>query len=217
MSVKEKLINIENAAEMLGVSKDTLRNWDKNGKLKSQRTEGNHRRYRLGDILKILGVYDEMDKQKESVAIYCRVSSHDQKKKGDLDRQKGRILEYCVKKGYTVDHIIEEVRSGMSDTRPKLKTLFKLVRNREINKIVVEHKDRLCRFMFNIFVEFFDSFDVKIECVSQKRTKGFEDELVEDMLALMSSFSAKIYGKRSAANRKKKKLEKEAKKAKEKK
>jgi predicted site-specific integrase-resolvase len=208
MSAKDKLINLETTAEMLGVSKETLRNWDKSGKLIPSRTEGNHRRYRLGDILDILGVEDEEIKRKDAVCVYCRVSSHEQKQKGDLDRQKGRVLEYCVKKGYNVEHILDEVGSGMSDSRSKLKILFQLVRERKITRVIVEHKDRLTRFMYQIFVEFFNSYQVEIECVETKLNKSFQDELVEDMLALMSSFSAKIYGKRSAENRKKKKLEK---------
>jgi len=202
---QDKLVNLETAADMLGVSKDTLRNWDKSDKLKPMRTEGNHRRYKLSNILHILDISEDSSQDVKGVLVYVRVSSHDQKQKGDLDRQKGRVLEYCVKKGYKVEHILEEVGSGMSDSRPKLKKMFNLVRNREVSKIVVEHKDRLCRFMFNVFAEFLSSFDVAIECVSIKRSKSFEDELVEDMLALMSSFSAKIYGKRSAENRRKKK------------
>jgi len=209
MSLKEKLINLETAAEMLGVSKETLRNWDKNDKLNSLRTEGNHRRYRLGDVLNILGVENEDIKRKDSVCVYCRVSSHEQKQKGDLDRQKGRVLEHCVKKEYNVEFILDEVGSGMSDSRAKLKTLFQLVRERKINRVIVEHKDRLTRFMFNIFAEFFNSYQVEIECVETKLNKSFQDELVEDMLALMSSFSAKVYGKRSAENRKKKLLKKQ--------
>ena len=209
MSIKEKLINIEETAEMLGVTKDTLRNWDKSGKLISLRTEGNHRRYLLEDIFNLLGIKKQVEEQNNNVVVYCRVSSHDQKKKGDLERQKGRILEYCVKKKYNVEYILEEVASGMSDKRPKIKKLFTLVRERKVKRVVIEHKDRLCRFMFNIFKEFFNSFDVEIECATQKRSKSFEEELTEDMLALMSSFSAKIYGKCSAENRRKKKLEKE--------
>lgn len=72
--------------------------------------------------------------------------------------------------------------------------------------MIVEHKDRLTRFNFNFLFEFFDSYDVEIEWVSETMTnKSYEQELVEDMLTLMSSFSNKIYGKRSAENRKKKK------------
>ena len=192
---------------MLGVSKDTLRNWDKSDKLKSIRTEGNHRRYKLSDILGFLDIRIDQEEDKKGVLVYVRVSSHDQKQKGDLDRQKGRVLEHCVKKGYKIECVLDEVASGMSDTRPKLKKLFYLAKNKEISKIVVEHKDRLCRFMFNVFVELLAGFDVTVECISVKRNKSFENESAEDMLALMSSFSAKIYSKRSAENRCKKRLE----------
>ncbi len=100
----------------------------------------------------------------------------------------------------------DEVGSGMSDTRSKLKQLFKLISERKIDRVIVEHKDRLTRFNFNFLVEFFDSHDVVIEWVGETLTnKSYEQELVEDMLTLMSSFSNKIYGKRSAENRKKKK------------
>ena len=204
MSTNERLLNIKKASEMLSVSKETLRNWGRNGKISSVRTDGNHRRYRLSDILNIIGVKEEEIKDNDSVCVYCRVSSHDQKQKGDLDRQKRRVLEHCIKNKYNVEYMYDEVGSGMSDSRSKLKILFKLVKERKINKIVIEHKDRLTRFMYNIFSEFFNSYQVEIECVEVKMNKDFHQELVEDMLSLMSSFSAKIYGKRSAENRKKK-------------
>lgn len=205
MSEQEKLISIDAAARRLSVCKETLRNWEKSGKLIPVRTEGGHRRYRLADVLKMIGAKEDEIKPVDAVAVYCRVSSHDQRQKGDLDRQKGRVLEHCVKRGYNVSHVLSEVGSGMSDSRTKLKTLFQLVREKKVSRVVVEHKDRLTRFMFNIFVEFFNSYGVSIECVEAKMNKSFQDELVEDMLALMSSFSAKIYGKRSTENRRKKK------------
>lgn len=89
--------------------------------MKPVRTNGGHRRYLLSDIIKLQGIEEVIeDNHNDDVAVYCRVSSHEQKQKGDLDRQKGRLLEYCVKKKYQVDFIFEEVGSGMSDTRAKL-------------------------------------------------------------------------------------------------
>lgn len=211
--MSQKLVSIGKTAEMLGVSIDTLRLWDRDGKLEPIKTFGNHRRYRLEDIEKLAG--DKPKKLKSEfirVCTYARVSSHEQKQKGDLERQAGRILTYCAEKGYHVIKSYEEVGSGMSDSRPKLHQLFKLIAEGKIDKVVVEHKDRLTRFNFQFLSEFFDSHDVVIEWVSKVLTnKSYEQELVEDMLTLMSSFSNKIYGKRSAENRKKKKeLEKSA-------
>jgi putative resolvase len=200
----EKLITVTKAAVQLGVTKRTLQDWDRSGKLNALRTAGGHRRYRQSDIENLQGIEREA-LNRNRVVVYCRVSSQDQKQKGDLDRQKVRLFEYCATKEYKVESVLVDVCSGMKAKRPYLKQLFKLVADHKINRVVVEHKDRLCRFMFEIFEEFFNSHGVKIECVEEVFPKSFENELVEDMLSLLSSFSSKIYGKRSAENRRKKK------------
>jgi excisionase family DNA binding protein len=200
----ETLITVSEAAKQLGVSIYALRVWDKNGKLVAIRTVGNHRRYRQSDITELQGLEPE-ESNPNRVCVYCRVSSQDQKQKGDLDRQKVRLLEHCIEQKYKVEVVLFDVCSGMKAKRPKLKQLFKLVSEHKINKVVVEYKDRLTRFMFEIFEEFFNSHDVEIECVEEVFPKSFENELVSDMLSLLSSFSSRIYGKRSAENRRKKK------------
>lgn len=201
----DRLISIGKTAELLGTTTRNLRRWDEEGKLNAVRTQGGHRRYRLSDIQRLQGIDPDQPREQEVVVAYCRVSSHDQKKKGDLDRQKGRVLSYCSDRGYYVPHVLEEVSSGMSDSRPKLKTLFNLVSSGEVDRVVIEHKDRLTRFMFKVFEAFFASHNVQIECAEEVLGKTYEEELVEDMLTLMSSFSARIYGKRSAEIRRKKK------------
>lgn len=93
----------------------------------------------------------------------------------------------------------------MSDTRPKLNKLFKMINDHEVDRVVVEHKDRLVRFGFQYLVTYFESHGVVIEWVQETLGKNYEEELVEDILTLMSSFSSRIYGRRSAENRRKKK------------
>lgn len=204
------LIDISEAAELLGVDNSTLRYWDKTGKLKSQRTFGGHRRYLLSDIKALQGIQgaslgnqSEIDTENK-VAVYCRVSSHEQKQKGDLERQKGRLLEYCVKKRYEVEHILEEVGSGMSDTRTKLHRLCDIAEKRNISKIIVEHKDRLTRFNYKIYERYFKSLGIEVIIVEETLPKSYEAELVEDIMSLVASSSSKVYGKRSAENRRKK-------------
>jgi len=201
-------VSISRAADELGVCIDTLREWDKAGTLVSIKTAGNHRRYRISDIDKMKGecVEGKLKDAKIRAAIYARVSSHEQKVKGDLERQVGRISKYCVDKKYDVIETLDEVGSGMNEDRAKLKRIFKLVSEHKIDKVVVEHKDRLARFMIGFLQEFFSSHDVEIEWMSEILGKSYEQELVEDILSLMSSFSNKIYGKRSAENRKARKL-----------
>jgi len=204
-------LSIGKTAEILGVHIDTLREWDKDEKLVPVKTPGGHRRYRQEDIESFCGeIAEKKDNEKTiRVVTYSRVSSHEQKQKGDLERQNGRVLAYCVKKRYQVIKSYEEVGSGMCDTRPKLHQMFKMIENNEVDKVIVEHKDRLTRFNFNFLAAFFASHGVEVEWTEEVLgNKRYEDELVEDMLTLMSSFSNKIYGKRSAENRKKKKLEK---------
>ena len=200
----ERLLTIGQVSDRFGLSIEALRKWDDSGKLKALRTPGGHRRYRAADVQSFLGLDVEEDISGMPVAVYIRVSSHDQKKAGDLDRQKGRVLHHCVENGYAVGFVFEEVGSGISSKRAKLKRLFRLASEKKISRIVIEHKDRLTRFLFDIFVVFFETYGVKIEWVEDTLPKSYEAELVEDILTLMSSFSAKIYGKRSARNRKKK-------------
>lgn len=198
-----KLIAIKEAAELLGVDPKTLRRWESDGKISPQKTIGGHRRYLLSEIEAMQGVEDE--KQLDNIAIYCRVSSHEQKQKGYLDRQQARLVKYCAEKDYKVKYIYDEVGSGMSDNRRKLLKLMDMAADGKISRVVVEHKDRLVRFNFNLLKKYFESFGVEVEVIEDTLPKSYESELVEDMLSLMSSFSARIYGKRSAENRKKSK------------
>lgn len=211
----DKLVNVSQAADMLGVSTKIMRIWDNEGKLEAVRTAGGHRRYRLSEIEKLQGIHHEEAKKpdKEQVCQYARVSSHEQKEKGDLDRQASRLTKYAVEKGYHVAYVLADVGSGMSSKRPRLKRLFELVENHEITKVIVEHKDRLSRFNFGVYERFFASHGVTIEWMDSGKSKTYEEELVDDMISLMSSFSSKIYGKRSAENRQRRKLEKLAAKA----
>lgn len=199
----KRLIGIAKAAEFLGVGISTLRAWDDSGTLKAERTKGGHRRYRIEDIEQLQGVVSEDNPPNDCVAVYARVSSHDQKQKGDLERQELRLLEYCASKQYRVGYVFEETLSGMNDNRPKLHKLINLAVEKKINRLVIEHKDRLARFNFGIFVKLFESHGVAVEWCEEVLPKSYEAELVEDMLSLLSSFSAKIYGKRSDERRKK--------------
>ena len=192
--METKLLTTAEVAQRLSVTKWTLRRWDDSGKLPAIRTKGGHRRYRESDINNYLGIQVEQQQRKEAVAAYIRVSSYDQKQKGDLDRQKARVLEHCIKQKYNVEHIFSEVGSGMSDNRSKLNRLFQLVANHEVTKVVVEYKDRLTRFNFGVYQAFFESHGVQIECIEEVLPKSYEAELVEDMISIMASFSAKIYG-----------------------
>lgn len=174
------------------------------GKLKSVRTKGGHRRYRQSDIDNFIGIQTNEDitpSNPNVVATYGRVSSHDQKQKGDLDRQCQRLSEYCAKKKYKVEFILKDVGSGLSDSRNGLNKLFDLVIARKINKVVIENKDRLTRYQFNVLSKFFNSYGVEIKTVENKECTD-EEELINNIMMLMAVFSGRLYGKRSAKRRK---------------
>lgn len=197
----DKLLGISETSSILDVSQETLRNWDANGTLVPVRTSGGHRKYKQSDIDTFMGIKETPKENAMSVVTYSRVSSNEQKQKGDLDRQSQRLSEYCAKKKLKVENIIKDVGSGLSDSRIGLKKLFSLVVGHKISKVIIEHKDRLTRFQFNVFVDFFESHDVEIVCVD-KVAKNDEEELVEDVMMLMAVFSGRIHGKRSAKRRK---------------
>lgn len=196
----DQLISISEASKMLGISNWTLRRYSKDI-IEPVTTQGNHRRYRLSDIEQLQGVPSKDTGRNNTTLVYVRVSSHDQKKNGDLDRQKARVLQHSIEKGYGVKYIYEEVGSGLNDNRSKLHQLFKLVTNKEINRVVVEHKDRLTRFNYKIYEVFFKSYGVEIDVIDEELNKSFEEELVQDIISVMSSYSARLYGKRSHRNK----------------
>lgn len=203
-----ELLNIAQAAKYLNVSIDTLRLWDKNGKLKPLKTPGGHRRYDKSILNDFIG-YDGTKEEKEQdivCATYARVSSNEQKQKGDLDRQSQRLSEYCAKKGMLVTHIIKDVGSGLNDNRSGFVKLTDLIIKQKVNKLVIEHKDRLTRFQFKFIKKMFESYGCEVIVINGMDVSDTE-ELAADMMSLLASFSGKFYGKRSAERRKKKKIE----------
>ena len=199
----DKLLTLQESKSILNVSKSTLQRWDKNGKLVALRTEGGHRRYKLSDIENILGIINnkEEDNKEIVVATYARCSTPDQKAHGDIERQSMRLFEYCTKHNYKVEHIIKDMGSGLNDKRKGFTKLCNLVVNKKINKVIIEHKDRLTRFQYNLIEFFFNSYGVEIELLDKKEYTE-QEELVNDMMMLIASFSGRLYSARAKENRK---------------
>ncbi len=199
----DKLYSISKTAEILDVTPKTLRIWDKEGKLKPVLTSGGHRRYKESDINGIIGVDSVTEKNKCVCATYARVSSQKQKNSGDLDRQSQRLSEYCAKHNLYVEHIIKDCGSGLNDKRNGFVRLTDLVINGKINKVIIEHRDRLTRFQYHFIEKIYKVFGCEIIAVDDKEDVSDAEELTIDLMALLASFSGKYYGKRSLGRRKK--------------
>lgn len=199
------LYKTKDIMKILGVSYATIKNYDKNGKLKFNRTETGRRVVFREDLLEYLDnagmLYKDMDFDKRDV-IYARVSSSEQKAKGDLDRQVTFLLENVDDLYKPI--VLKEAGSGLNDKRPKIQELIRLVLDGKVNRVFVTYKDRLTRFGYHYLETIFSYHGVSITVVKDEdKEKSVEEELVEDMMSLIASFSGKLYGLRSEKNRKK--------------
>ena len=171
------------------ISQKTLRLWDKAGKLKTVRTEGGHRRIPVTELEK----YSKQENTRNVSLCYARCST--QKQQDNLERQVGRILEYCVTNGWKAE-LYKDIGSGLNDNRKQFKKLLKRISHDDIARVVVEYKDRIARYGFELFKSFCESYGVEIVIMKECVKKEFEEELVDDMIAIVTSFSARMYGRR---------------------
>lgn len=135
----------------------------------------------------------------EAVALYARVSSADQK--SDLDAQLGRLAVFAAERKMPVVKAVGEIGSGLNGRRPKL---MKLLADPMVKAIVVEHRDRLMRFGLEYIESALRAQNRQIIVIEAGEVK---DDLVQDMIEVLTSFCARLYGRRSAKNKAKKALE----------
>jgi putative resolvase len=188
---------IGEAAKELGVSITTLRRWEAEGRLRAEYTPGGHRRY---DLTKLR---PEQFRAVEDVArktiAYARVSSHDQKK--DLERQKQVLELYCARQGWTYE-ILADLGSGMNYNKKGLKRLLSEIIDGEIGRLVIVHKDRLLRFGAELVFSICQAKNVEVVILNQGEESSFEEDLAKDVLEIITVFSARLYGSRSHKNQK---------------
>lgn len=198
----KQLLTIKETSEYLSVSPQTLRNWDKNGTLVPIKTTGGHRRYDIETLEKFIGKKKANDAFDDPRAVtYARCSTFRQKDCGDIERQSDRIVRYCLKKKYRIVDIIKDCDSGLNENRKGFNKLLKLVTERKVDKVIIEHKDRLIRFGFKILSYFFSTYGVEIEILNDREESSFEDELTNDMMMLLASFCGKLYSRRAKENK----------------
>ena len=191
-----KFVSITVAADALGVSASTLRRWEAAGKLVPIRTEGGQRRYDLAAMHPER--YYIATRSRKTVA-YARVSSHDQKR--DLERQQQLLELYCAAQGWTFD-VIADVGSGMNYHKKGLKKLLGEILDGNIGRLVVVHQDRLLRFGAELVFSICQAKEVEVVIINGGEDQSFEEDLANDVLEIITVFSARLYGSRSHKNQK---------------
>lgn len=172
-------MKLSDYAKKAGISYRTAWRWWKQGNLAG---------YQLptGTII----ITDEKNSKPDLIAcIYARVSSAENK--DNLDRQAERLKDYSIARGYKIYKIVKEIGSGLNDNR---KQLGQILVDPNYNILVVEHKERLARFGTNYIELLLKELDKELEIVNQSEDK--QDELMEDLIAIITSFCSRIYGLR---------------------
>ena len=136
----------------------------------------------------------EIDGKNNKVAIYSRVSNND--RKDNLERQSERLVNYAISNGYEIIYNIKEIGSGLNDNRKKL---IKLLKSNDFNILIVENKDRLTRFGFNYIETLLNINNKKIIVVN--RSDDNKTDLIQDLISIIYSFSARMYGLRKRKNK----------------
>ncbi len=188
-----KYYSIGEFAKAICKTEQTLRNWDKKGTFKPHHvTASGYRYYSQEQLNHFLGIQNKIPRNKKVIG-YCRVSSA--KQKDDLMRQVDNVKTYMYAKGYQFE-IITDIGSGNNYNKKGLNQLMDMVTNAEVDKVVVLYKDRLVRFGYELVENICTKFGTTIEIIDTTE-KTSEQELVEDMIQIVTVFSARLQGKRA--------------------
>mgnify|MGYP004651064785 FL=1 len=190
-----KYYSINEFSKILGVSAQTLRNWDKNGKLHPHHTSSNGYRYYSHEQLnQVMNIKPNLDR---IVIGYCRVSSN--KQKDDLERQIENMKLYLTSQGKPFE-IISDIGSGINYKKKGLKELIRRISQNKVEKVVVLYEDRLLRFGFELVEYIASLYNCDIEIIDNTE-KPEQQELVEDLAQIITVFSCKLQGKRANKTR----------------
>ena len=192
-----KYYSIHEFSKLIGRTPQTLRNWDASGKLKPHHTgSGGYRYYSHEQLKEVLQIKDDI---KNKITIgYCRVSSN--KQKDDLQRQIENMKLYldALNKPY---EIISDIGSGINYSKKGLRELIKKITAGQVEKVIVFYKDRLLRFGYELVEYIAKLYGCEIDVIDNTE-KTEEQELVEDLIQIITVFSCRLQGKRANKARK---------------
>ncbi|MHB1890954.1 MAG: IS607 family transposase [Acidimicrobiales bacterium] len=190
------LVSIGVAANEMGVHPDTLRRWEREGKIEPvERTPGGRRRY---DLSKLRHLAPHKAPSSRTTIAYARVSTSGQK--DDLVRQVALLESYCAAQGWTYE-VITDVGSGLNYHKRGLRQLISRICSGEVGRLVLSHKDRLLRFGSELVFSLCEHFSCEVVIVNASESSTFEEDLANDVIEIVTVFSARLYGSRSHKNK----------------
>jgi putative resolvase len=184
-----KIYRINEFAKRIGRATSTIRRWEREGKLTARRLASGQRYFDESDVRAMLGGAPE----KRLTVVYCRVSSAGQR--DDLASQVKAMEQYCRAGAIAVDEWIQEVGGGMNFRRKRFLAMIERIQRGEIERILIAHKDRLVRFGFDLLDHLSREHGCEIVVVNQESLSP-EQEMVEDLLAIVHTFSCRLDGMR---------------------
>jgi excisionase family DNA binding protein len=193
------------ASEKLGVHWQTLKNWEKNGKIKCVRSPGGKRYYDIQDFIQKTEKNLKNDKKEEKnkkellnirkKICYCRVSSYSQKI--ELKNQ----IEY-MKDKYPNHEILSDIGSGINFNRNNLNKIINYGIKNELEELVIAYKDRLCRIGYELIENILKEYSNTKIIIEKDENKSPEEELTNDLIEIITVFSSKLNGMRSYKTKK---------------
>ena len=192
--------------KLLNITRPTLCNYVKQGYIKVKRSPTGIYNYDEDSVLAFIGL--KKKKTNTKIISYSRVSTQGQKKQ--LQEQTNRLYEYSISKGIELNEQLSDVKSGMSFDRKGFNKLCQEVIQGNVKLVIIENKDRLVRFGYEIIEGIFKYFGTSILVINDELSnKSYEQELTEDLISIIHYFTAKSYSHRRKLNKLKQEIENE--------
>jgi putative resolvase len=197
----KRLLTPSEAAAALGISIRTLYRWEEADKVHTVRTVGNQRRIPIEEVSRLCRL-GRGQPGAERCALYARVSSVRQEQDGNLSRQMERLKQAADARGYEVVAQLAEQASSLNEKRTGMRKLLRLIKEQAVEVIVLEYPDRLVRFGFSYLEEAFSWQGVRLEVCEPPQQLEPIEELVQDLLTIVTVFAGRLYGHRAKGVRK---------------
>ncbi len=198
--------------KILGITQFTFYRYLKDGKVKLK-SKLSKTKYDYDDDSVYALIGQKKQKKDKKIISYARVSTQNQKKQ--LVEQNQRIYDSCISRGLKLDRQFSDIKSGMTSDRKDFQETIRMIIQGEVEFLVIENKDRLVRFGYEILEQIFKYFGTKILVLNDiLENKSYEQELTEDLISIIHYFTMKNYSHRRKLNKLRKELESTEKKSK---